>query len=173
MRLTDLLSLSVVPRWSIVPIRRPQSVMEHSFRVAVIYRELCERLQVPLTDTDIWACLIHDAPECRSGDIPGVFKHELRGKGGDIALIEADHAATPWVAGEARSSNSAILKLADLIEAYTFIKMYGDGPHADGVGWRIRKQIVDYVGSIKPDGGIDASVINRVISDIVGEEGRL
>ena len=45
-RLTDLLALSHVPRWSIVRHVSPQNVGDHTFRVMVIYTELMNRLNL-------------------------------------------------------------------------------------------------------------------------------
>ena len=67
MMLTDLLALSIVPRWSIVPHVHHQSVAEHSHRVAAIYLELCAQLNLPVSVEGLTWALCHDGAESRTG----------------------------------------------------------------------------------------------------------
>jgi hypothetical protein len=140
MRLTDLLALSHVPRWAIVPHLKPQSVADHSFRVAVIYLELCDRCKIPASLAGLTRALFHDGAEARSGDIPGPFKRSLNGD-----LAGAEKKATPWLEdGSSLSPDDRwALKMADIIEAYTFISQQGQGPHAartTGLVWESLKE---------------------------------
>lgn len=115
MRLTDLLNLSNVPRWSIVPRLREQSVADHTFRVAVIAWELAERLGQDLTVGDFRCILCHDAEESWTGDIPGLTKHS------SVSLLEGAYAVRDrldWTAP--RDRNTVIIKAADIIECLTF-----------------------------------------------------
>lgn len=138
MRLTDLLALSIVPRWSVVPHHGHQSVADHSFRVVVILRELADRLSITLTAEDLWYALTHDGAESVTGDIPGKFKARYLPD-----IRQAELAACPWLdprlvpIGRALVSNITLVKLADLIETYTWIAMNGYGPHALTVQERI------------------------------------
>lgn len=123
--MNDLLALSIVPRWAIVPMSRPQSVGEHSFRVAVILLELCKRLGIKADhDALVWA-LTHDGPESRTGDIPSTVPRNL--------LTETELAACPWyrdIIGHIPVRWRMMVKLADLIEAATYVAMWGNGAHA-------------------------------------------
>jgi 5'-deoxynucleotidase YfbR-like HD superfamily hydrolase len=129
MRLTDLLALSHVPRWSIVPHIRPQSVAEHSYRVWAIADLLMDLIQYNGDRGEVakWA-LMHDAPESRSGDIPGVFKHGI-----EEAIRVREHEVCEWFEDDKCGVSTTaliIVKVADLIETFTFIRMYGTGNHA-------------------------------------------
>src|SRR5215207_3831282 len=130
MRLTDLLNLSTVPRWTIVPHLRPQSVSDHTFRLCVIARELADRLRVELMSIDYWSMLTHDGAESRSGDIPTPYKRLL----GHAAAENAEALACPWTTygDNCFSGDNArtVFALADLIEAHTFIYTWGIGTYA-------------------------------------------
>lgn len=165
MRLTDLLSLSIVPRWSIVDHRRPQSVADHSFRVAVIARELFERLgHPPLTTTELWWCLDHDGPESRSGDVSGEFKRRLSNPAGWAAT---ELAMCPWLGrdGCPSSDRLRLLKIVDDLETYTFIRKFGEGPHADRVANLIVHRLRDRCDEAKVNWSIPASIIDDILSD--------
>lgn len=98
------LRLSFVPRWCIVKTTRTQSVAEHSFNVAVIAEKLCRIMKVgdEATGVVVRKALLHDRYEVYTGDIPSPAKHQEE--------EDVNH----W-------SNSLVVKLADLIEAYIFI----------------------------------------------------
>ncbi len=120
-RTIDLLGLADVERWGVVRTLRPQSVAEHSFAVAVIALEILDLLPVMEgVDRGIvleWA-LAHDAPETFTGDISGRFKNENPAVRDSVLMAEKVH---------------AIIKLADRIEAYAFIRDWGHGARADDV----------------------------------------
>jgi 5'-deoxynucleotidase YfbR-like HD superfamily hydrolase len=139
-RLTDLLHLSHVPRWTITPMSKPQSVAEHSFRVGVIAVEIFRRLErytAPHTPHYFavnseglvmrWA-MIHDVAEAYTGDIPSPLKSKLRDRGVNIDAI--DFELCPWLSFEEESMPKivkVIVKLADSIEALSWVMAYGDG----------------------------------------------
>ena len=171
MRLTDLLSLSHVPRWSIVRHSPPQSVADHSFRVAVIYYELCERLKCPVSVGALWWALTHDGAECHSGDISAKFKSLLNRK----ALSVAEESASPWYIDCYRNLPGievSLVKLADELEAATFIAMHGVGPHATNVAdWcRVIVQNNAYARAGNTARAIE--IVTQIYREIVGEEGR-
>lgn len=93
--LGDMTRLSYVPRWVIVPMVRPQSVAEHSFRVAAIVKALCIRLDWdPIQSNQLVVdALTHDIGEAQSGDTPGTFKEHTPPeflKTGDLIVALAD-----------------------------------------------------------------------------------
>jgi 5'-deoxynucleotidase len=115
--LTNLLTLSHVPRWVIIDTSKSQTVADHSFRVAAICLAFAKELDAIGLKVDIAHVLLkaitHDIGESKSGDIPTPYKKELKSFGftdsiDDFATIE-----------------EYVIKLADLIEAYTFISRYG------------------------------------------------
>jgi 5'-deoxynucleotidase len=133
-RLQDLLALSHVPRWGVVPTTRPQSVAEHSFRVAAIAMEICRALngeQLPSATiieyhVVLWA-IIHDAPEAETGDLPSTVKGAFPG------LKSIEMGACPWMnrmQAITHPLERAIVGVADKIEAILFIREWGVGPKA-------------------------------------------
>lgn len=151
-RLSDLLALSTVPRWPIVPCLRLQSVAEHSFRVAVIGLEIARRLNKGVTPSSVvveyhvmrWA-LVHDGPEAETSDIPYPVKKVAALKA-EIAHLET--IVCPWYVDEDLGTNSqerAVVKIADKIEEVLFMRDWGMGPKADAAGQDARQQVIRHV----------------------------
>lgn len=166
MRLTDLLSLSIVPRWSVVPHHgAPQSVADHSFRVVVILHELAERFSIPLCATDYWYALTHDGAESVTGDIPRNYKRDHI-----ISVDRTERAVCPWLRDIERPSPHIcdLIKVADTIEAYTWLRRWGVGPHAEVVAGHIRVQLEQCCFGLK----LDYTVVARVVIDIELDAGR-
>lgn len=146
-RFYHLLNLCHVPRWSIVPVIRPQSVAEHTFRVAVIANALTTRAvkslvrikkvwegnkydhQITGLIDDVTAyALTHDMAEGFTGDIPAPAKALL------APHIDEDYSRlTEGVIGPARIEKPVpihpwvpyIVGIADTIEALTYIEQFG------------------------------------------------
>lgn len=130
-RLRDLLNLSAVPRWVVVPHHGHQSVAEHSFRVAAIAAELAiaypHGSSALATLCKTWA-LAHDGSEAITGDVPGSYKSTLTPN-----ERERINQAAPWCATEGSYTPPLarqIVKLADLIESFTFIQRFGVPPRS-------------------------------------------
>lgn len=177
MRLNDLLALSHVPRWSVVPHHRPQSVADHTFRTMVIYVDLCERLQVEANSRTMRWILVHDGPESVTADIPGNFKDKLEG------IHRLEQQVCPWFAEESIDAlsmsmlDSALVTLADKMEGLSFILREGYGPHAqvcaeycrDGV----RRAAIQVQKELNPKPIISADMVaEAMINMIVQEAGR-
>jgi 5'-deoxynucleotidase YfbR-like HD superfamily hydrolase len=150
-RLQDLLALSIVPRWSIVPHFRPQSVAEHSFRVAAIALEIAQRLNKGVTPSSViiernvllWA-LVHDGPEAETGDMPYPLKKLLP----EGSMRRAEYAVCPWYAEWLTSIHPAeriVVKVADKIEEVLFLRDWGQGPKADFAMADAQSQILAHV----------------------------
>ncbi len=110
MTLREMLNLSYVPRWAVVPMLRPQSVADHSWRVAVIANELAFRMRgssdygsLPGTSV-IRRAIFHDIDEAETGDIPATVKGPYTIPEELIALA---------------------VKVADVIETRTWLQMWG------------------------------------------------
>lgn len=165
-RMNDCLALSHVPRWSIVPHIKAQSVADHTFRVLVIARELFAHMQLPMTLDDMIEILVHDAPESRSADIPTPYKRfikekhgvDLGGTGSGVCTWLQDHPVAP--------STRNILDAADLIEAYTFIFLNGMTVHGRFVANSLKSRIDSIPGDL-------GAASRQVTADILSEEGRL
>jgi len=164
-RLTDLLALSHIPRWSIVPRLKEQSVSDHVFRVLVIALEIYARLSLEMPAI-VWLwVLTHDADESRTGDIPTPAKEFLN-------YPEIGTFCT-WLAPLRLDPEDRMLtKLADLVEAYTWIAINGTGHHADFVSDRMREEIDDTMADADDPGQLN-TVIKTIINDIAGDVGRL
>jgi hypothetical protein len=147
-RLTDLLALTHVPRWAIVAMRRPQSVGEHIYRTLIIFTELCEAVGWEVTAPALYSVLTHDAQEARTSDIPGssagvsgfvipeLSDYESPVTVSDVAWRAATE-SSPWLVEERKRFlfatspvDCALLKLADHMEAHSWLVLYGDGPMA-------------------------------------------
>lgn len=112
-----LLRLSYVPRWVIVPMSRPQTVADHTFRVALIALKLVE--------SKAWSggsiglllreALIHDAEEIYTGDIPSTAKLGLVTTVAPNLNIHDDNVPPQY---------KFIVKVADIVEAISWFKMY-------------------------------------------------
>jgi hypothetical protein len=160
-RLTDLLALSHVPRWGIVPHVFQQSVADHTFRVWVIFDVLCMRLAKKPTAEDYFEVLVHDGPESRTGDIPTPAK--------SLMTIPDDSRFCGWMYRALKFTSEEIgqaFVIADLIEAHTFIEMYGKGEHSR----RVAADIYAKLRNMTPVE--DWPVVSRMIDEIVFEEGR-
>lgn len=124
--LKDLLALSHTPRWTTHPVHRPQSVAEHSYRVAVISKAILDGILVDdhkHASTIMWA-LVHDGPEAKTGDVPSPIKHAW----GREKLYEFERKVCPWYSKPRVDSCAAVVvSLADTIEALSWIKHYGHG----------------------------------------------
>ena len=71
--LLDLLALDGLPRtgWIQAGVPNPESIAAHSLGAALIAMALGPRVDPPLdTDRAVSLCVVHDAPEAHSGDLP-------------------------------------------------------------------------------------------------------
>jgi 5'-deoxynucleotidase YfbR-like HD superfamily hydrolase len=126
-RLLHMLNLANVPRWSVVPVTRPQSVAEHSFNVAAIALEICRRMNLPGLPSStvieyhviLWA-LVHDGPEAVTGDLPSTVKDD---EGLRNVLVAVEARECPWhleIYRRMHPQEIAIVKIADKIESVIY-----------------------------------------------------
>lgn len=111
-----LIRLSHVPRWTIVPMFRAQTVAEHSFRTAAIAFDLayhCRDIDSDAVYKIAWLALEHDVVESIVGDIPASAKPDW--------VTVRGHAATRQFS----DLYHHIVKLADLLEALTYLYLFG------------------------------------------------
>ncbi len=123
-----MLNLSYVKRWVITDNLREISVAEHSYRVAVIAMALIETYRSiifatetiaaagthPYINSDwvIRSCLCHDVEEAYTGDVPGPDKDKTK----------------PWPDPRTMDKGAIVVKLADIIETWTWGIMYVRNP---------------------------------------------
>lgn len=97
--------LSVVPRWSVVPVLRRQSVAEHSFHVTTLSMWLVglhskandEKFELSV----MRYAMTHDVKEAGEGDAPTPSKEKTEANGDDQVKV--------------------VVKCADILEALLFI----------------------------------------------------
>lgn len=160
MILTDLLALSHVPRWSNVRHSPPQSVADHSYRVAVIYLELCARLGKEPSLRGLTRAIRHDAAESYTGDIPGDFKREVKEE------LRAAEAKLGLALGEEPADwEKRLIKIADKIEGFTFIFVNGIGPHGERIKDLMREELRMLAGG-------DWQPVRILAQDIIEESER-
>lgn len=159
-RLTDMLALSHVPRWCIVPHIGEQTVSDHTFRALVIFIDLCDRLKIEYGTTDIMCVLYHDVSESRTADIPTPAKNKM--------AIGDQHKYCPWLPKMGFSSVDveAVFELADMIEAFTYIERWGIGTHASETAMSIQRRI----NVACPSEWL--SIVRRLMDDITFDKGR-
>lgn len=168
--LTDALALQHVPRWSVVRRLREQSVAEHSFAVAMITQRLLEiasqRLDpAPRPLIVLWASLIHDVDESVTGDISSPAKHQM----GSLPVF----VDPPSPYGLATREELDVVKLADLIEAHTWLAMNGYGRHMHKVlEFSIYPRLRAHVAE-RCLNWINLQTVNYLMEEITSEQDRL
>jgi len=151
--LKQILRASHVRRWNIVATSRDQSVAEHQYNVCMIARALCRTLGID-DSTIIKAALEHDLDEVIFGDIPSPMKAKMMRDGINI---------NDYVANQMRALTDfeqCILKTADLLDAYLFLKDHAVGSHAIKVCREVRERLI---GHVKEKGNCEFAPTVRVI----------
>lgn len=130
--LVDLLSLSHVPRWTTFPVARPQSVAEHSYRVAIIAYYLGSYIFTfgsgsgePNFHVLITWSLFHDGPESKTSDLPSPLKQMI----GKSQVRQLEMESCPWVERfepPTHSIDYKLVQIADSLEALSWLTRYGD-----------------------------------------------
>lgn len=141
--LIKCLRIGTVPRWTIIPMTKTQSVAEHSYNVWLITGVLYDKLYpIPHNSPEkalaLEYALIHDLAEVITGDIPSPAKQAIHDHSpGLMDLIEdaALHSIYPKMAGVVRAvkgtAAASIVKMADYVEALAFVGKFGaDGGEA-------------------------------------------
>lgn len=140
--LDDLYRLQNIKRWQVVELDREQSVVEHSFNVAILYATLMGENSIPL---DV---LLHDAEELFTGDIPSPVKKSIvdsEGYGTLKARIMGKFGGTRKMT----NLQIKVLEICDVAEAVKFLNKYGGGrKHAKMVAKRLRDVLYDKIAEL-------------------------
>lgn len=169
LRITDLLALSHVPRWSIVPRLKEQTVADHTFRVIVIALELNTRLGLLpercLNIGDmVLAILYHDVSECKTGDVPTPAKIAMGYDPDQLKHCKWLEGLDPYES--LPEALRMIISIADQLEAFTWLERWGTGRHSVKVEVALRHKILE----LTP---VDwRRVVNSLIDDITFDKGR-
>ena len=149
--LHQLLRCRHVKRWHIVRVARDQTVAEHSWAVTMIARHLCDRLGLFLSPSDMlmmveWS-LMHDATETVIGDLPTptseVVGRWMRDK--EMAISTAWGVRHAWASSAMDGLPLEIVKMADIIEAISFLDDDAVGAHAERVELALRARLVERI----------------------------
>ena len=149
----DMLRAGSVKRWHIVETARAQTLADHMFNVSVIATNLGMLLgydQDMLRRISV-AAMLHDIDEVIEGDIPTPTKE----KNG----INSD---TPLLVRSLPLKAQKLVKLADLIESYWFIKEFGVGRHAKQVVTNCYDRLYAYMGK-----GYNPDTIRMIEREII------
>ena len=105
-----------MPRWTIVPLLRAQSVAEHSWAVAILAMELAKRCGVTPDDVARMA-VEHDQSEVVTGDIPTPLKKAIVAAGAGHVVHHSPIDNDNMI--------ETIVKLADTMEALIYVQKWG------------------------------------------------
>lgn len=164
--LSELLRCQHVKRWHIVRVAREQTVAEHQWAVAMIARVIADRLHVEPAHLLEWS-LWHDVPEVVIGDLPTPMSEAV---GHLLEQAEAG-VSEKWtslrVSVPPDSLTATIVKLADLIEAITFLHIDGIGDYARSVRRRLYSSLQQKVAEARDR--FPAYGFHRVINEVLVE----
>lgn len=169
-RLNDLLNLSNVPRWGIVPRLKEQSVADHTFRVMVIAWELADRVRVGLTVNDFLYALAHDAEETWTGDISGLAKHAVPelAIGSDQVKYSMD-----WAVPPSHAAAKFVIKAADIIDCITFAHFYIVEPRRSYVVDRNKAVLLNHTAKALNEMNLDLHPrANEILEEILCDKDR-
>lgn len=136
--ISRLLTLSNVPRWAILDTHRNQSVGEHTFRVSsivlVLIREFDKRGLYVSKSKALELAITHDIDEAWSGDLPTPYK---RMKALQESTFKPD------------TTESFLVKLADLLEATIFLDRYS--VRAQSISDKIYAEAIELIRNRMPE----------------------
>ena len=137
-----LMDLHYTQRWTLVGTNKESTVASHSFNVAMIAMDIRKRMFNTSDASEMEVCffaLIHDVKETYTGDMPTPTKARIKEEGVDVNALDFGFGDEL----EPSKKIKSIIKAADLIENYLFIKGHGTGTRAtvakDEVGERLSK----------------------------------
>ena len=167
----DIMRAGHIKRWNIVNTTRQQTLAEHMYNVTMIAWQLCEEMDVKYKDlisAEVlkWS-LIHDIPEVVCGDTPTPTKNRMKKAGLDMEVIydEIDPAYKQTKLDTCGLSKW-IVKVADTIEGYWFIREHGVGNHAKAIADSLYHRVHEMIDN-QPDrkaADVVRSLMNRIIS---------
>lgn len=134
MTIEDQLIAGRVKRWHTVSVLRQQNIAEHSFMVMLIATEILKRTGVDVDQLGAihgeagymvlrWA-MWHDLVEIRTGDLPTPMKQKLAAISPNL-ISEIEEEFSPYFKRVSSTTDGyvkSVVKLADLIEAVTFMR---------------------------------------------------
>lgn len=156
-----LMDCQHVKRWSMVGTNKESNVASHSFNVAVIAMAIAKKM--PLTgDPEHSICyyaITHDVAEAYTGDIPTPTKTRMKKEGFNPDAMEG--MAQEEVASE---HFQKIIKAADLIDNYVFIREHAVGARGRWAAKEVEGRLSRYLSAASPELQAAAS---EVLGDIL------
>ena len=131
LKLQDILRAGTIKRWHIVNTAREQTLAEHQYNVAILTQELCRRLgyAAAVSLQLVALALVHDAGECKTGDIPTPAKKLLRRELGErFEQVMSRFDVEPT--GDLPTEYKHVLKCCDYLDSMLFLNENGVGRHA-------------------------------------------
>jgi 5'-deoxynucleotidase YfbR-like HD superfamily hydrolase len=166
--------LSIVKRWVLIRTNRSQSVAEHCFNVQRICMRISPWFSI-YNSLELFrlsqAALHHDDNEALTGDIPWTARDYVKKDENRI-----DTGAATWY-NSAGDRIKAIVKLADLLEAYHFLTMEMQTGNWYLVEHKVsmRNRIMEFISEQGWDSKISAecddwmSLVETTLSQTFGE----
>lgn len=152
MDLNDILLAQSIKRWTIVATINEQSLAEHHFNVVMIARCIAAEAGIPDHNIIKYA-LDHDLDEIMTGDIPSPAKARM-------GMVDV-YAGKSKIRCTYREQ--LIVKSADLIDAYTFIKANRIGRHGEVVYNHTCQKFEEWMKEMQES---DPSIYNAVENTI-------
>lgn len=158
------LDAQFVRRWNLVATSSPNNVASHSFNVAVISMAIKDRMFNTASIDDGELCkfaILHDIDEVYTGDLPTPTKEAIRNKG-----VEPNNLFMGQ--GEEEPPSEAIkkiIKMADLIDNYTFIRQYGVGIRSERAADEVGKRLNEAIRNVDSDLSAAARYVLEYIED--------
>lgn len=147
--LAQQLRCTTVTRWHIVRTMRQQTVADHQWATYTIACALQQELKYDLSDRYQllflqWA-LFHDVPEVIVGDLPSPTSAALNHH---LTMLIRDTSDTwaflnNWANTFDSGVPATIVKLAELLTDWQFLRQEGVGTHAEQVTASLSKRITD------------------------------
>jgi hypothetical protein len=168
-----LMDAQYIKRWAIVGTATENNLATHSFNVAMLAMEIYKRMPdmyMRYSERDIcFYALIHDIGEVYTGDIPTPTKVKMLKAGLDINTFDPEVAEEAWPSEEVKK----IVKAADLIDNYIFIKDNGIGSRARAAMEEVLGRLMRFAGEAEPSLGKAMlevySYVEGRLSDVIKE----
>ena len=138
MNINDILLAQNIARWTIVSTIQKQSLAEHLFNVTMIARNIATEANMP-DDKIIKYALDHDLDEIMTGAIPSPAKERMN--------LGSDYSGKSKQ--QCSEEEMIVVKAADLIDAWLFIKYNSHDRHGRQVRKYMERKINNFLESVR------------------------
>jgi len=145
-----LMDCQHVKRWNLVATTIESNVASHSFNVAVLAMAINNRMRNVGDTNEMEICyhaIMHDVDEAETGDMPTPTKAALREAGVNPNALYPTQGKVQPPSAKVRQ----IIKLADLLENFSFISEYGAGTRARAAAAEVRGRLDEAIGGASED----------------------